>query len=390
MRKTLFATAVVLLPIVAGAMNGQEQTIDGLRYRFLNNGTKCLLGPGDMGSIPESLIVRSDVGVIDEDCFDKDRHGRKITAPRSVTFESDSKLVKIGGYAFEDAHIETIQIPASVEHIGKYCFFRCKSLCEVTFEPGSRLRIIDSVAFGGTNIKSVRIPASVEHIGNGCFSDCRNLREVTSEPDSGLKAIGDYAFDDCASLIRVEIRTAEPIGMGESCFRGCDNLREIDCPGLLRPGNGQTRPRIPGGITCLGKGLFSRICLLQAICIPSNVTIIERACFYECYNLREVTFEDGTVLGEIKDAAFSGCRSLERIQIPKSVEIIGDRCFEYCRALGEVTFERGSRLREIGNEVFNGTALKAIEIPEEVELMGVRCFEGLPGSCQITSGPGLP
>jgi hypothetical protein len=103
-----------------------------------------------------------------------------------------------------------------------------------------------------------------------------------------------------------------------------------------------------------------------------------------------VTFEEGSALGKIKDCAFSGCESLGRIQIPKSVEIIGDGCFGYCRALGEVTFERGSRLREIGNRVFNGTALKAIEIPEEVELMGVRCFEGLPDSCEITSGPGLP
>jgi hypothetical protein len=71
--------------------------------------------------------------------------------------------------------------PSSVDAIGKFCFWGCKSLCEVTFETGSKLERIEKQAFSWTRLKKMTIPSSVEVSGEDCFSSCGSLCEVTFE-----------------------------------------------------------------------------------------------------------------------------------------------------------------------------------------------------------------
>ena len=62
-----------------------------------------------------------------------------------------------------------MQIPASVQSIGKDAFSGCRSLQRVTFAEGSQLREIGNCAFYKTGLTEVQIPVSVQSIGEGAF-----------------------------------------------------------------------------------------------------------------------------------------------------------------------------------------------------------------------------
>jgi hypothetical protein len=88
-----------------------------------------------------------------------------------------------------------------VESIGNFCFGTTDSLCEVTFESESKLQRIGKEAFTGTCIKRIQIPPSVEFIGKRCFSDCKSLEEIIFE--GSVKRIGKKAFDSSVKCVIV-------------------------------------------------------------------------------------------------------------------------------------------------------------------------------------------
>ncbi len=52
-----------------------------------------------------------------------------------------------------------------------------------------------------------------------------------------------------------------------------------------------------------------------------------------CMSLEKITFEKGSKLEIIGDAAFSDCYALEKIEIPVSVTSIGASSFSGCLAI---------------------------------------------------------
>jgi hypothetical protein len=89
-----------------------------------------------------------------------------------------------------------LRIPKSVEKIGGYCCWECKSLSEVVFEEGSSLKKIGCGVFRESSLKSLWIPKSVEEIGDDCFQECKSLSEVVFEEGSNLKKIGENVFSE--------------------------------------------------------------------------------------------------------------------------------------------------------------------------------------------------
>jgi hypothetical protein len=122
-----------------------------------------------------------------------------------ISFEGDSKVKEFGKYCFGlDITLRSIKIPASVETIGDWCFDWCDKLEELTFESGSKLKRIGNECFGPDpnyrrkerkkGLTSIEIPASVEVIGKECFKDQFLLRKVHFAPNSLLREIGAFAF----------------------------------------------------------------------------------------------------------------------------------------------------------------------------------------------------
>ena len=93
--------------------------------------------------------------------------------------------------------IKSIIIPNSVEKIGYYAFYRCKSLESITI-PNSVKEIGVSAFEWCVSLKSITIPNGVEKIGDFAFSWCKSLESITI-PNS-VKEIGDFAFYRCSDL----------------------------------------------------------------------------------------------------------------------------------------------------------------------------------------------
>lgn len=143
-----------------------------------------------------------------------------------VTFASGSVLRRIGARAFEECDMLgfgptefCLEIPASVEEIGKECF-SCEggaSIGPVIFAAGSRLKRIEDYAFDNCeNLTEIEIPATVEYIGDGAFQRCRDFGSVTFASGSVLKHIGDNAFER-TMIEEIEI-SASVEELGEDCF----------------------------------------------------------------------------------------------------------------------------------------------------------------------------
>jgi hypothetical protein len=171
------------------------------------------------------------------------------------------------------------------------------------------------------------------------------------------------------------------------------------------------------------KRLISCIGSEKRVVVKKEVEVIERYCFYNCKSLREVVFEKGSELKEIRKCQAFGwtkvakleipskCQMLdvqsvwelksltiskenpfivieesflktsdgkrlirylgseERVVVKKEVEVIGEDCFWNRESLREVVFEEESELKEIKDCAFSGTKVANLEIPSKCQIL---------------------
>jgi hypothetical protein len=92
-----------------------------------------------------------------------------------VIFEDGCNLKRIDGSAFRSSGLKSIRIPNSIEFLGKFCFFECKSLNEVIFT--GELDIGPN-AFAQSPVKNVTVPVGVKF--NYSFNRGCRIEFVTS------------------------------------------------------------------------------------------------------------------------------------------------------------------------------------------------------------------
>ena len=218
----------------------------------------------------------------------------------TVTFEKGSRLKTIGNNAYyRCTSLTSIEIPASVETIEKKAFMHCSSLATVTFEKGSQLKTIAGDSYDGafsdcSSLTSIEIPASVETIGKEAFKRCSSLATVTFEKGSQLKIIGggyssSYyygAFLGCSSLTSIEI-PASVETIEATAFKRCSKLTTVTFE------KGSQLKTIGGGFdTNVGYryiyGAFSELKNLMTVDMSActQVEIIEECAFYNDPELR--------------------------------------------------------------------------------------------------------
>lgn len=73
--------------------------------------------------------------------------------------------------------IETVEIPDTVQYIGRYAFYYCTNLMRVTL-PNSVTYIGDHAFAQCTSLESITIPASVKKIDFDAFFNCRVLARI--------------------------------------------------------------------------------------------------------------------------------------------------------------------------------------------------------------------
>ena len=126
---------------------------------------------------------------------------------------------------------------------------------------------------------------------------------------------------------------------------------------------------------------------ITKIIIGNGVTTIGQGAFWDCSGVKEVVFEKGSSLKEIKKNGFHSNINLKEIVLPASLEIIGISAFYNAANLESVEFENPYNLKEIGGQGF-GACKKLVYInnpnkskdcewmPKNLTKIGENAFSG--------------
>ncbi len=207
---------------------------------------------------------------------------------------------------------------------------------EDAFTLAADTTLIPSYALANSRFTSVTIPASVKTIGASAFKSCSYLTEVIFEDATSASTleIAELAFESCyklesiklpAQLSSIVLNEFKDNGDGTdsiiSAFAGCSGLKTLEVSednqfysskgdGVLYSKNGSEIVFAPRGLT----GKFV---------VPTNVTTIRDAAFYQCNKITELT-------------------------IPGSVTYIGKKAF--------YNTSSGLTSSSLSSVTFNGTA----------------------------------
>lgn len=361
-----------------GYYNNEKNWKDGVLYI-----DKCLIEvrPSHSGHLEQkTLNIKKGTEVIAEMAFKKALYPAYGHIPDIVIYD-----------------IYTVNIPASVKHIGELAFTGAECVKAINVDSKnpvfsskngilfnkdkteliacsnigilksytipSTVKIIARYAFFSTNIDSIIIPKSVTNISDYAFygSDVSTMQI----PDS-VKVIGDGAFLNCNWLTCLSVGNGVQ-KIGKEAFKGCTNLESIT---LNSAGD------------IIKTDTFRECKALKSITIPKGVKTIETRAFFECSNLESVTISDGV---KNIDGAFYECKSLTNVTLPDSVTSMVETFF-CCESLTSVTIPNG--VKNIDYSFQGCTNLSDVTIPDSVTSM-VGSFFGCKSLTEVIIPNGI-
>lgn len=152
--------------------------------------------------------------------------GCTVTALGEYVFSPYAKHIKAEQRALRKA-ITEIVLPNTIESIGEFAFYQCKSLTRINLP--ERLTEITKGMLDITGLESIVIGGNVKKIGGVAFWGCRDLRYV--KLCEGVAEIDVAAFYNCGNLETIELprslEKAPPCTMSESPFWNCIKLTAI-------------------------------------------------------------------------------------------------------------------------------------------------------------------
>ena len=276
----------------------------------------------------------------------------------NITFEENSELQTIGGFAFYNSGFTNITIPANVTAIDVGVFNSCR-LTEVTFAKNSKL----------------------ERIGTTAFAGCRGLTSITLP--SSVISIEKEAFLYCAKLTTVTMKGATPPTLGDNIFESCEELNTIFVPVNALTGYQKDwspyKSKLAIGGFCGADGHESDVTWkLQngTLTISGTGTMADYSYYQAPWNayrdtIETVVIEDGVT--SIGQYAFYACTSLASITIPKSVTSIGEFAFNNCKALENIDLPE--ELTKINRYAFAQSGLTSVTIPANVKEISKGTFK---------------
>ncbi len=178
-------------------------TVNGTKYHVTSIGDYAFDGRSDITYLSLQYSIKSigeyafrdcgssmTVNIANLDSWCKMELGNKHSSP----------LSSAGKVLLYDVETTSISIPETITSIGKYTFYKCRSLT------------------------SLYISGSVTSIGSSAFEDCTGLTSVSL--GNGLTSIGGSAFEDCTSLFAITIPVSVT-SIALNAFKNCSNLKNV-------------------------------------------------------------------------------------------------------------------------------------------------------------------
>ena len=392
MKRILLLSCLALLA-VAGRMQAQCVTVDGIEYAVdTENGT--------------ASVTSAEISIT----------AAHISA--TVEYEGmDYPVTAIGNYAFAWHYtLKSITLPEGVETIGEMAFYDCTSLQSVTLPEGLQ-SIGESAFYYCYALQSVTFPEGLQSIGSGAFSCCESLAGVTLP--STLQSIGEMAFSQCPltdiachamtppavreNTFDAEVYATASLAVPESAeqayqeaetWRNFFNRTTIE--GITYTVNKETGTAAaiyadPGiteanilatvaadgreyPVTAIGMEAFNHCASLKSVTIPDGVASIGGAAFFSC--LLEQVVCQASVPPMLGESVFGGLTyALAELQVPSGAEqayrVAEGWCYFYLyTAIDGIVYGYDSGMQGISVMGYMGEPVDAV-IPATVELDGM-------------------
>ena len=245
--------------------------------------------------------------------------------------------------------LERIDLPDTVGEIGEYAFQGCRKL-QLLSLPAGLLRI-GNAAFMDSGITELALPIGVQDIPSHLCCGCSSLKRIILSENT--KYIGMNAFRDCRILAYIsDLNHVKKIGSG--AFENCAALKNIVIRSIPELGekvfSGAGWPeKAEGEFIFLGNRLIRYGGCSEEVTIPDFITIIDSHAFQKKVGLYEIDpwitaplyqgnmYVKKVVLGpqvtQIGFEAFCGCSNLTTLVLENPETQIMDDAFWGCKVL---------------------------------------------------------
>ena len=251
-------------------------------------------------------------------------------------------LEEIREYAFFNCpKIKTLDIPTSVNTIGKWAFSGIEDLEYFTMDGGFGDFMVDSdgILYSDDMTRLVYypsaktdidypLPPTVETIDEGAFNGTKNLESITASSAHFMSEDGILYSADGKTLVRYPANKSDALfepkelvtEIAPSAFYGVKNMREV----VL----GKT-------VGAIGDELFYNTNLEKITIKSTSITKLPSYALRDSRYLKEVNLPHSIV--DLSNMAYAGLYSVESIVLPAKLSNIGLMTFYDCLRLDTIT-----------------------------------------------------
>lgn len=279
-----------------------------------------------------TLAVDDRCEMIGEKCCHGFTELEELSLPDTVT--------EIGAFAFSSTGLKRFVAPSSLKRLDDKAFFYCGQLTEAVLNDG--LEWIGDSVFQGSALESIVIPATVEHIG---ASVTRGTKVVHSGPNCTFSIDArskDHFYDGEGGLYRIEedgAHLVQLIDADKELYNVYEGAVAID-PSAFAFHDHIAHVRVPDSVRTIGESAF-RVCKnLTHVSLPDTLEAIGEEAFFDT-NLEEIRIPAALKeLGEralVSEGAHYGRRlpSIGKVEVSPENETFYLASGMLCRRTGE-------------------------------------------------------
>lgn len=154
----------------------------GYRYKLFPNKEASIFSIDSKFSDVSELIIPEKIDDLTVTRINSENHHRLINGFTVKTLTLPNTIKTIGADSFVGLSINKLELPTSLNLLGRYAFYGCGKLEEVFFNSPD-LETLESYTFGRCELLSyINLPKNLKRIYNNCFYQCYKLKHIVIPP----------------------------------------------------------------------------------------------------------------------------------------------------------------------------------------------------------------